>query len=219
MVRMRLDGCGHVLGPVAVALLTFFVCCIPAACGGDTAAQIRQRLDAGEFGPAIALAQTVEDAALRDKLLRDIAVAQFSAGARQGSLDTAYEISSDIVRKETFDGITVGRGAQRGARGGAAMADFDSLIELITSTVKPDSWDDVGGPGAIDSFRGGVYVDSSGLLSRLPKTTDPSLIAIHRASMDTASTGDPHKSAVLRKVSLTRLEREVQLLAAQGRRS
>lgn len=28
-------------------------------------------------------------------------------------------------------------------------ADFDSLIEMITSTIQPDSWDEVGGPGAI----------------------------------------------------------------------
>jgi hypothetical protein len=31
----------------------------------------------------------------------------------------------------------------------AYQYDFDSLIELITSTVRPDSWDFVGGPGAI----------------------------------------------------------------------
>ena len=30
----------------------------------------------------------------------------------------------------------------------------DQLIELITSTVRPDSWDDVGGPGAIDAYNG-----------------------------------------------------------------
>jgi len=36
--------------------------------------------------------------------------------------------------------------------GGAAMADFDTLIELITTTIEPQSWDDVGGPGAIESF-------------------------------------------------------------------
>lgn len=36
--------------------------------------------------------------------------------------------------------------------GGAAMADFDTLIELITATIQPDTWDDVGGPGAIESF-------------------------------------------------------------------
>jgi general secretion pathway protein D len=39
-----------------------------------------------------------------------------------------------------------------GGMGGAAMADFDSLINLITSTVEPDQWDDVGGPGTIEQF-------------------------------------------------------------------
>jgi general secretion pathway protein D len=39
-----------------------------------------------------------------------------------------------------------------GGLGGAAMADFDSLIELITTTVAPESWDDVGGPGSIAPF-------------------------------------------------------------------
>ena len=38
------------------------------------------------------------------------------------------------------------------ALGGAAAADFDSLIELITSTIAPDSWDEVGGNGAIKEF-------------------------------------------------------------------
>jgi general secretion pathway protein D len=34
-----------------------------------------------------------------------------------------------------------------GSLGGAAMADFDSLIDLITSTVNPDSWKEGGGTG------------------------------------------------------------------------
>ena len=36
--------------------------------------------------------------------------------------------------------------------GGGVIADFDSLIELITTTIDPDSWDDVGGPGSIAEF-------------------------------------------------------------------
>ena len=32
------------------------------------------------------------------------------------------------------------------------MADFDTLMELITSTVEPDSWDTIGGPGAVEPF-------------------------------------------------------------------
>lgn len=39
-----------------------------------------------------------------------------------------------------------------GGMGGAAMADFDSLIELIKTTISPDSWDDTGGAGAIEPF-------------------------------------------------------------------
>ena len=43
-------------------------------------------------------------------------------------------------------------GAGPGGLGGGSMADFDSLIDLITSTVKPTSWDEVGGPGSIEPF-------------------------------------------------------------------
>ena len=43
-----------------------------------------------------------------------------------------------------------------GGMGGASGADFDSLINLITSTVEPDSWDDVGGPGTVQEFDGNL---------------------------------------------------------------
>jgi len=39
-----------------------------------------------------------------------------------------------------------------GGLGGGVQPDFDSLIKLITSTVKPQSWSDVGGPGSIEPF-------------------------------------------------------------------
>ncbi|MGQ9504447.1 MAG: hypothetical protein ACUVQR_06025 [Thermogutta sp.] len=39
-----------------------------------------------------------------------------------------------------------------GGMGGAALADFDSLIDLIETTVAPNSWDSVGGPGSISPF-------------------------------------------------------------------
>jgi general secretion pathway protein D len=39
-----------------------------------------------------------------------------------------------------------------GGLGGGVIADFDSLIDLITTTVAPQSWDTVGGPGAISEF-------------------------------------------------------------------
>ena len=39
-----------------------------------------------------------------------------------------------------------------GGMGGGVQADFDSLIELITTTVEPTTWDEVGGPGSISPF-------------------------------------------------------------------
>ena len=39
-----------------------------------------------------------------------------------------------------------------GGLGGGVQADFDSLISLITSTIAPDSWDEVGGRGSVREF-------------------------------------------------------------------
>ncbi|MFV2068357.1 MAG: hypothetical protein ACC645_15415, partial [Pirellulales bacterium] len=39
-----------------------------------------------------------------------------------------------------------------GGLGGGVLADFDSLIELITTTIEPDTWDEVGGAGSIAPF-------------------------------------------------------------------
>jgi hypothetical protein len=187
----------------------------------DPTAQVQQQIAAGEFGPAIASARGIQDPALRDRLLSAIAAAQGAAGAPNAALATAADITSDLARKAALSSMAAqsgpGSGPKRGARGGAAMADFDSLIELITTTLKPDSWDDVGGPGAIDEFRGGVYVDTAGLMTKLPPRTDASLVAVRRAGLDVTQTNNPRRPAALRKVSLTRLEREAQLLEAQGR--
>jgi general secretion pathway protein D len=39
-----------------------------------------------------------------------------------------------------------------GGLGGGSQADFGPIIDLITTTISPDSWDDVGGPGSISGF-------------------------------------------------------------------
>lgn len=39
-----------------------------------------------------------------------------------------------------------------GGAGGGPQADFDSLIELITTTIAPTTWDEVGGPGSVSGF-------------------------------------------------------------------
>lgn len=188
---------------------------VPAACAADPRSVVQAHLEAGEFGPALAAARAAGDRALRDQLLGQIAAAQARAGARLGTLDTLADLSSDQVRTQMLDRVA-GPPAV-GARGGMTMADFQSLIDLITATVAPDSWDTVGGPGAISPFQGGVYVDAGGLLRKLPAEVDRSLVSVRRLSLHVGQTGNPRRASVLRKVSLPRLEREVQLLAALGR--
>ena len=77
----------------------FVVICQGRTFAEDPAAAIQQRLAAGEFGPALAAANAVNDLAQRDKLLGDIAAAQAAAGGRQAAFDTAGDISSDLARK------------------------------------------------------------------------------------------------------------------------
>ncbi len=43
-----------------------------------------------------------------------------------------------------------------GGQGGAAMADFQTLIDLIKTTIEQDTWDDFGGQGTITEFPGNL---------------------------------------------------------------
>jgi general secretion pathway protein D len=43
-----------------------------------------------------------------------------------------------------------------GSQGGGTQADFGAIIDLITETVEPESWDDWGGPGSISEFEGNL---------------------------------------------------------------
>lgn len=110
------------------------------------------------------------------------------------------------------NGVVGGPGQQDPfGQGGGALADFDSLIDLIISTVAPDTWAENGGGEAdIRPFPGGIYVDADGLLTRIdrkPQLRDISLqLAAPPAKLEP---GDPRRPAELRCVSLPRLEREM----------
>ncbi len=203
----------------AVALLIVASGSATAADPSETDAAIQAHLAAGEFGPASAIAEASGNKAFRDRWLKQIAMAQANAGARNASLFTASSIDSDLVRSEAFNGISSQPIGDRWGRGGGVVADFTQLIELITTTVVPDSWEDAGGPGSIAEFAGGVYVNSTGELHRLALESGGRSLASLRSSaaVDTGNT-DVRKTSHLRKVSLTRLEKQAHLLAATGRR-
>ncbi|MCY2989063.1 MAG: DUF1598 domain-containing protein [Planctomycetota bacterium] len=185
---------------------------------GDIGIQFNAHLQAGEFGPALALARKVADPRARDRLLAAVAQAQVRGGARQAGLNALGEMSDDRNRSQALSDLSSQPAESWPARGGGAQADFDTLIDLIRSTVAPQSWDAVGGPGAIDRFPGGVYVDTAGLMKRLPlRDGGRDLASLRQRSWESSGNRDVRSKAVLRKISLTRLEREVQLRRAFGK--
>jgi len=179
-----------------------------------TDAIIGEHLSVGEFGPARRLAEQEPDPARRDGWLASIAQAQAQAGARSASLATAADIGDDQLRAGTLRET----GSARGRRGGN-QADFDSLIDLIQSTVAPDTWGDAPGQGSIMPFQGGVLVDADGVLRRkgAPQLQD-GLAGLRQAAFKASANSDSHRQSPLRKISLTRLEKQVQLRRAAGRR-
>ena len=172
------------------------------------APQVLAHVRAGEFGPALALANQAGAADVRDRLLATIARGQAGAGAPQAALATLDSAVREISQQP------LSAGAQRG---GGTQADFTQLIDLITRTVAPQTWDAVGGPGAIDSFPGGVFVDAAGLLGRLTQASARGDLEILRSqSGEFGANQDVGQSSQLRKISLTRLERQLQLRWSVG---
>lgn len=218
--RDSAGGWGGKLCYLASLLLLFSVSTIERASAqlpAPVEAQLAALLRAGEFPAAIEMARGVGEPAARDRLLGLVAVAQAGQGARRAAVDTLSSMRDDRYRSQALSEI----GRQMpgpGAAGGASQADFDTLMELIRSTVAPQTWSTVGGPGAIDAFPGGVYVDHAGLMKRLTIAGDESGLAVVRQqSLHDRGNQDCRKQAELRKVSLPRLEREVQLLWAFGK--
>jgi hypothetical protein len=184
---------------------------------GPSLETFREQLAAGEFAPALATAQQVDNRGQRDAMLAELAEAQSSVGDRHAAYSTLAYVEDDRVRTDVINATRKGTPAT--GKPGGAQADFDTLIELITTTVRPDTWDEVGGPGSVSEFPNGVYVDATGELHRVLQPRESKELGIARLQALTADkNADSKQASPLRKVSLTRLEKHVQLRLAEGRR-
>jgi hypothetical protein len=118
-----------------------------------------------------------------------------------------------------FNGLNNGPGGNgngNGVLGGAAAADFDSLIDLIVSTVATDTWAENGGGSAeIRPYPNGVLVDAAGMLrlrSNAKSAVTSSELAAKRGTAPPRFSSQPRqasKQSALRFISLPRLEREI----------
>jgi general secretion pathway protein D len=75
-------------------------------------------------------------------------LAQFGAGPMTGMGGMGGRAASGFPQQIPFGGP--------GGMGGGVQPDFDSLIELITTTIAPTTWTEVGGAGAVKQFNGNL---------------------------------------------------------------
>ncbi len=198
----------------AIAAAFLLGCAVQAAEPAALDSTLHQQLAAGEFAPALAAAERAPNVELRDTILTQVALAQARAGSPQSALQTASQISGDRTRAQALSGVAA---QPLGGFGGGAMADFESLIDLIVTTIQPTTWDEVGGPGSIKEFPTGVHVDAQGLLQPLLKTeTDAGLAALRQSAAARRRHDSARRQSPLRMVSLPRLEKHVQLRLAAG---
>ncbi|TWU59016.1 hypothetical protein Poly51_18010 [Rubripirellula tenax] len=108
------------------------------------------------------------------------------------------------------------------APGGASFANFDSLIELIQTTVVPDTWDLLGGPSTMREYSQGIYVDAAGTVRVCETAAGDDQAANLKAMLlsgreATIAVDDPWMApSTLRCVSLKRLALENQRRRASG---
>lgn len=192
---------------------------IPCLLGNATTAQtatpseITDHLQAGEFPVALKLADSLPTNS-RDQWLARISEHQSNSGAYQTAYDTAGMIDSELPRSNTLSKL---HASHNRSRGGITESDFLPLIDLITGTIQPDSWQDAGqGLGTIQGFPAGVFVNSSGVLSKIRARKANGSTKVWRRTAAEAERGALTWSSPLRKISLKRLERAAQLLTARG---
>jgi len=169
---------------------------------------VAAQLEAGEFAPALRVAETVEIPAERAQLLMQIANAQIQAGDF-GSAQTTLGRVAGATGAEPNSALA----------GGGAQADFETLMELIRQNVRNAAWeDDVGYGGTMVPYETGVRVDPLGLLSHLTqKETQGRLAELGIVARDADLNADMARASSLRLVSLTRLEAEISKRIAAGR--
>ncbi|MGI9517019.1 MAG: DUF1598 domain-containing protein, partial [Pirellulaceae bacterium] len=87
---------------------------------------------------------------------------------------------------------------------------------LIQETIDPDSWEENGGTGRMRPFPSGVFVDSSGTMKKIVRDASGRLDEIREVQPGDITDAALLQQTDLRKISLSRLERQLQVLAATG---
>lgn len=184
-----------------------------ASVSDEPADLVEAHLAAGEFGNAVAVADAVEDDALRAELLGRIAAVE----AEAGEFEAAGLILNRFpeLREEEK---TVASNAKPSFAGGAGgLMEIMQMIQFGTGG--PDAWDvdgsGIGQPapipyGLMSGNLGGISVDPLGRLTLLTKAEQSSRLRdLFGAARVADLNSDMAAKSDLRVVSLTRLEKAV----------
>jgi hypothetical protein len=206
----------------------------------DVEEKMQQFISCGEFPAAIVLAQSLPNPN-GDLWLQKVASAQSQTGALNGAFATTSLMDSDVHRTNSLQHLSAyERGFQTGdtngafggsfggngpaQSGGISANDFVPLMDLIQGTIQTESWLATGtGEGTIQPFPSGVFVNGEGVLQRIAQDKTKKLAILKqnlRGAADKlsgATAADVLRHSDLRKVSLTELEKQAQLLAARGK--
>ncbi|MFK7736910.1 MAG: DUF1598 domain-containing protein [Pirellulaceae bacterium] len=123
-------------------------------------------------------------------------------------------LAQDSSQQSAAAGDSAFAGGQDGGMGGgAAMADFNTLMNLIQQTVDPDSWLLNGGTSTILPYPAGVYVDPKGHMKRVRPAEQ---ITKDLFSERTGVVHPWRETSSLRTVSLKRLDQAIRMAMQTG---
>jgi Protein of unknown function (DUF1598) len=165
------------------------------------AQDVAQHLAAGEFAKAKQIAGQVPGSQ-RDPLLAQIATAQGSSGESAAARGTIRDIESSGSRSQAIEGA---------GAGGGSFADFQSLMDLIQTTVAPETWEALGGPSTMAPYPQGVFVDAGGTVRECESLVQSDGVAnlkallTQRDDLPHDAAGAWRQPANMRCVSLRRL--------------
>jgi hypothetical protein len=113
----------------------------------------RRELDAVGLGQEAPVTVDVQDIPLRSALDAMLRPLDLTWIVRDGLLViTTRNEEENTLDIRTYDVRDL---APKFVYRGERLIDFDSLIDLITATVAPNSWNEVGGPGSIRTYQNG----------------------------------------------------------------
>lgn len=171
-------GAGSLITPLQIAsmlllaiLITDRPCLAQEAPGGfpQGIRQAERAIASGEFAVAKRLARTPQADPSADAVLAQVASAQSRSGDTAGAAATLRQINQSAPRQRALESA-----AQNAGAGGGAMADFQSLMTLIETTVVPDTWESLGGNSTMAPYPQGVFVDPEGTV-RENQWADPKM--------------------------------------------